>query len=283
MRRQRGFTLAEVLISVAVGGLVIVAALMVFSTVFGQNTFFARAVDVEIDEVRAANAMSLAFAQAIAMTNAGAVDLNAYVSAVGAGRLRSFDSDAVFGAVPSVHTLAVFWREARPSTDGSTVGVSTQLKKTALYFQKPTPTTWGVLYLDLGGTGTLGPTRDDSIFEGFTRLRILNVTTNDATNGPGSNVGSPVTSFDVEMTFRRFIAEGDATTAKIYCPESALATLPVCAGIEGYKDVVRTIKVTLRDNVIALSPSSPNPAAPRGARLFDLIHFFQPRFDGGLR
>ena len=273
--RESGMTMLELVMAVGLTGIVLIIAAGVYLMSVQQNTYLKQSIDTEVDEMRAVNLMSIVFGQALDLKFQGNVSLNAY-SGVSDGAMREFDSDSSFGTPPTVQTLAVFWRDNRISQSGSGA-LASQPTKTAIYFQMPTPTTWGVLYLNMGNSGALTPTRSDQIFEGFTRLRILNVTTaNDLSLG--QVIGNPVTSFDVELTYRHFFGEPDPVVGRNFCPGSLVGTLPQCPPITAFRDVVRTIKIAARNNVIGYSPSI--ASGVRGARLFDLIHFYQPAFGG---
>ncbi len=86
--------------------------------------------------------------------------------------------------------------------------------------------------------------------------------------------GDPVTSFELELTFRRFLGAG-AGIERSFCPELHAAS---CPDNPPFKDVVRVSRITLRNNIIA-----PSPSGQFGARLFDLIHFFHPTLPENFR
>lgn len=274
LRSESGMTLTELMIVVVLGGFSLTMAMGFLLNSSGNANSFAQSVDAEVDELRAAMMFRTVFGQAIELLYFGDADLNTFADD-GKGRVRKYDSDTEFGTTPTTRTLAVFARDKTPSNRIAAAGVATDLEKTAVYFQKPTPMTWGVLYFNLGNGLTLKPTKADQIFEGLTRVQLMNVTTYD----PDANtptVGKPVTGFDVKMTFRRFF--GDVKPElRTFCPQAFLTSDPSCkAG--PHRDVTRTVRVIALDNTLQLSPSG-----PRGAKLYDLIHFFGLNKEGGLR
>lgn len=270
LKNERGVSLVELMIVVFTGGLLLVMAMGTLLNVSGTSTNYTQSLDTEIEELNAANALQMIFGQAIEMKYNGPGSMNSYARLDGRGALRGdFDSDTTFNAYPPVSTLAVFTRDRQNSLLTGVSSIQSQLAPTAVYFQQPTSNTWGVLYVSLGN-GPLQPTRSDLFFEGLVRVRIMNVRTfTPDASLLNPNVGDPVTSFDIELTFRRFL--GDVKSdQRLFCPRSNMAT---CANIGAYKDVPRVFKINLRNNILAASPNS-DPASPKGGRMYDLIHFF---------
>jgi hypothetical protein len=266
------------MISLGIGAAIILGIASILMTAFTQSAILTDAAEAEIDEMRAMNFIQNVFAQAINVRYWGNKDLNGYSGAV--GQIRVFDSDALWADPRSAYPVAVFWREGMNSTGTALAGKSSQLKRTGIYFQKPRPpiagarSTWGVLYGAMGnGPGPLAAVRGDQIFEGFTRMQIRDIRTfSRLSNFP--NPGDPVTSFEIELTFRRFLgSRSDAERS--FCPESKAIA---CPENPQFKDIVRVARITLRNNIIDFSPSG-----PFGARLFDLIHFFPPQLPENLR
>ena len=279
LRSERGVTLVELMLVVLISGMVSVMALGVLLNTSGSSSSYTQGIDAEIDELAATNALQSVFSQAVELKlhSPANGDLNGFVSGTGEGRVRVFDSDTVFGAFPPAHTLAVFWRDRTNSSLTGISSLTSALTPTGIYFQKPTPNTWGVLYINLGTGPSLEPTRSDLIFEGLTRVRVFNISTYSPT-GVASTPGRPVTAFDIELTFRRFI--GDVKNErKLFCPDSAIATVPACANVGAHRDVRKVFRVLARNNTLALSPSN----NLLGAKLYDLIHFFGPGRTGVYR
>ncbi len=277
MRRQaNGFSLVELMVAIGIGAGAILAIASILMTAFTQSSLITDAAVAEIEETRGLNFVQAIFNQALDLRAFGNNDLNFY-SGVG-GQVRSFDSNTLWASAPttaSATTLAVFWREAGKSLPNpNTAATNSDLRKTVLYFQKPAQSgisgqsTWGVLYGNLGAPGLpLIPTRSEQIFEGFIKLRILNVKTFSRFSSTPA-IGDPVTSFDFELTTRRFIGSKPGLR-RHFCPDDVANT---CGDNAPHRDITRVQRITIRNNVIDQSPSGPH-----GARLFDLIQFFQPR------
>jgi hypothetical protein len=279
IRKSNGFSLAELMIAVGIGAAVILGVAALIMSAYTQSHLITDAAEAEIDEMRAMNALQNVFAQSINVKFWKGVapgdDLNNYVGAD--GQIREFDSDTYWtDPTHQAYPLAVFWREgqnskANPQSSG---GLTSNLKRTGIYFQKPKPpapgqrSTWGVLYISQPqGVAPLSASRaSDFFFGGFTRLRIMNVTTYDPTTSFQKSQ-APVTSFEIELTFRRFFGQ-NTSDPRSFCPAAFIADCPENVK---YKDIVRVSRITLRNNTIDASPSGPS-----GARLYDLIYFFHP-------
>lgn len=269
---ENGITLIELMMALMIGSVVMVTAMGIMLNASGTSSTFVQSLDAEIDELAAINALQLVFGQAYELKSAGNSDLNTFVSSNGTGRVRTYDSDPEFNLSPATRTLAVFWRDRQNSSLTSPSALISDLKATGVYFQKPTPTTWGVLYINLGTSPNLAPSRQDLMFEGLTRFQILSVSTYD---DPDSTPPMPVTSLEVALTFRRFIGDVDISKRQ-YCPKASIA---MCPGIGAFRDVTKTYKLLTKNNTLAFSPSN----SARGARIYDLIHFFSLGRTGALR
>jgi prepilin-type N-terminal cleavage/methylation domain-containing protein len=275
---RNGFSLIELMIALGIGAAIVLGIAALLMSAYTQSSLITDAAEAEIEEMRAMNFMQNIFSQAFNVRLHDTGDLQGF--AVPDGRIIAFDSDAVWADPRSAFPLAIFWREGQNSTINPLAGLVSQPKPTGIYFQKPAPpiagarSTWGVIYATLGSGGLpLTVNRADQVFEGFTRLKISNIMTYDRAQAFPKAL-APVTSFDLELTFRRFLGR-TSTTERSFCPEAFLAA---CPPNPPYKDIVRFKKITLRNNIIDQSPSG-----PFGARLYDLIHFFHPLLPAALR
>ncbi len=217
------------------------------------------------------------------------------------GAIRTFDSDLEWGTLPGTHALAVFWREDQRSPEvGTPAALKSSFRSTGVYFQKPTPLTWGVLYIDPGATGVLSPDLSDLKFEGLVRVQVNNIRTGNIDDYIAED-REPVTSFDIVLTFRKhFGLQGD--NQLIFCPRARMGVQAECHNTVPSRDLVRTIRIVLRNNIIGVSstiklpqalissvpqpPALPLPPLPitgqaYGARFYDQIHFFRPATPGG--
>lgn len=270
MKSEAGYTLSEILIALAISGMVLISSMSLLISNSNQSAVLMQSLEAESEELRAQTLLQTTLGQAIQLRNWQNNDLNGYVNAAGFGQIREFDSDLEWNTPPyGTHTLAIFLRDARMSTAGvPPTTVASQIFRTGIFFQKPTPRTWGVMYFDQGSGAAVAPTQDDANFGGLTRLRIFNINVFRAE--PTTPLfGAPVTSFEVELVFRRWVGDVPANQ-RLYCPAAFLNTAP-CLATGSHKDISRSYKIIVRNNILQASLSG-----PRGARLYDQIHFFAP-------
>lgn len=297
LRVNKGFTLTETIVGLALASIAAIAiAALFFGLVDLQKNFEMQARD-EQERWDAEKQIRSFLQQAIDLRYVASSDPNAlnFWDGTGSftGAIRAFDSDTEWGKPPGTHTLAVFWREETRSTSSSISGgpplpptnLTSFFQRTAVYFQKPTPKTWGVLYIDPGLSVNLAPDRSDFLFEGLTRVQIKNIKTKPSI-GLDPKDQEPVVSFDLELTFRKYIGV-QGQSQLVFCPRALIGTSSQCQTDVPSRDLVRTIRVTLRNNVLGVSPTVDLPAPPYqgqqfGARVYDQIHFFKTATPGDL-
>jgi prepilin-type N-terminal cleavage/methylation domain-containing protein len=289
---QRGMSLTELLVALGLSSvaMLLLASVMIETTNLSKS-FEARARD-EVERLTAERHLRSIFLQAEDVTLKPDTNFNSYS---GPGALIAFDSDAHWAGPQSVYTLALFWRDASvslppPNSPNLAPGLASHFARTGIFFQMPTETTWGVLYVDLGTQPTVSPDKSDLMFEGLVGLKFKNVQTFRLKDtDPMNAINSPVTSLDIEMTFRKFInPKGQADF--VFCPRALLTpSASPCQERTPSRDVTRTLRVLLRNNVLTISPSAnvtlPLPTgtgATYGARTLDRIHFFKPYTPSGL-
>ena len=256
LKSNAGFTLVEMMIAVMIGGVVLVMAMGMLLNISGTAKTFGNSVDSEIEQLQAANTLQNMFTQATELKYFTGPPMETYVDVAGQGAIREYDSDADFG-LKVVSTLAVFMRDDQHSTATSPAGLISNLVPTAVFFQAPTPTTFGVLYISTSSPPK--PTRKEIHFDGLTHVEVKNINTYSPYSATNPVTGDLVTSFDFVLTFRRFLGPAKPDQMK-FCPQSNLAA---CPGIGAFRDVVRSYRMAIRNNVLAISPGSkPAPACP---------------------
>ncbi len=302
---KKGFSLVELLIAVALNAvLVTIVASALLKARDMQKNLELQTRD-EQERWDAEKMIRSFFQQAIDLKYAAVLPplgLNNWTSIPNmTGAIRTFDSDTAWGTLPGTHALAVFWREDQRSAEtGSAAVLKSTFRPTGIYFQKPTPTTWGVLYIDQGLGGILSPDLGDLKFEGLVRVQINNMRTGNVDDYQAED-REPVSSFDIVLTFRKhFGLQKD--NQLIFCPRARMGVQAQCSNTVPSRDLVRTIRVVLRNNIIGVSSTVKLPLAPLssvplppvlplpplpitgqtyGARFYDQIHFFRPATPGG--
>jgi prepilin-type N-terminal cleavage/methylation domain-containing protein len=270
LKSQSGMTLIEVMLTVALIGIFAFGAMKVLTDLTNNAQVESRIIDLEVERLTMESQIQQIFGQAMYL-----VSTNATIPvANNIGRIR--DTVNLIGpklnaADPDIETLAVFFRDTGVSGPAAS-GIASNPLPTAVYFQRPTANTWGVLYISLGiGTPpNLAPSRSDLFYEGLLGLRITNLVTYNQDGSAAVVNGNPVTSFDLELTFRRFL--GPAGGRKSFCRQAQVTANVAGCAIDGpFRDDLRVVRVTMRNNVIAESPTEQNSYS----RVFDTVHFFQ--------
>lgn len=191
---MRGYSLVELLIAVALQGIVLVMMIQVFTQVARMQSDLTEQKKSEETSMSVGYFMRSIVGQAVDLGWAGPVSLNSGCCIAGRGLIRQYDSYNVAPTTTAdVDTIGVFWREWAPSIDAPT----SQFVGTAIFYQRPTPTTSGVLYIDLGSRagGAMAPSADDMIFDGLVGLSV--------TDAQVSAFGA-VSSVRVRFTTRRY-------------------------------------------------------------------------------
>lgn len=257
--RNLGFSLVEMLIAVAIQGIFILVIATVLLQVARIQGEISEQAKLEETALKIGYAVRSILSQAVDVDWAGNTDLNSGCCG-GRGRIRAYETFTYspVSAAASVDTLGVFWREAA----GSGVAVAgSEFRSTALYYQKQTPDTSGVLYVNLGSTaaGPLEPTLDGLVFDGLVGFAIEDPQ-------PG-DVNQPVAAVRVRYVLRRFM-DPNAPGWKWCAPGfSGAAECTTSA----YRDSEQEFEVSFRNNV--LGPARFRTAGQQ--RLFDQIYFFR--------
>lgn len=251
--------MVEMLIAVAIQGIFVLLIATVLLQVARIQGEISEQAKLEETALKIGYAVRSILSQAVDVDWAGTSDLNSGCCG-GRGRIRAYDafSYSPIGATASVDTLGVFWREAAGS--GATV-TGSEFRSTALYYQKQTPDTSGVLYVNLGSPtpGPLEPTLDGLVFDGLVGFAI-----EDAQPGIANQ---PVAAVRVRYVLRRFV-EPNAPNWKWCSPDFSGAA--ECA-TSTYRDSAQEFEVSFRNNV--LGPAQFRTAGQQ--RLFDQVYFFR--------
>jgi hypothetical protein len=187
------------------------------------------------------------------------------------GKLISYNSEDFFDASASeasVDTIAYFFRDTLNSdnpliTDPATSPSGTdRFKRTGLFFQKPTPTTFGIIYLNLGeGDDTVvSPTPESLRFDGIISLKIIEPEFTifdprdpDLAIDTDTNINfRRLASVTFKITQRQYFSSSVAFKNHKWCPPASMSE-PECSVNDQYKDIERVIRIVFRNNVIGFS------------------------------
>lgn len=292
LKNPKGFTLPELMVSVAIGG--IIAVLGATIMVWNSTTFaaFQRSVNAQRDLLEMSYHVRMLLAQAtdlrgslptLAEPNLATSPIDGYVidyTAVGGapGQIRTFNSANPLAPVApeTTFTLAVFIREVSDK-------LGSQYLPSALFFRTPSNVRPGRLMINPGPPlgGVPGPVnlniRDgDPKWDNVVELQIL------PESNPNFPAGQAPRWAQVRIVVRVFnesvpIGAPNASNFYIWCPNyqmgnpAAFASCSPATGRAGYRDLERTFTVYFRNN--GLGNDSTSSTSQR--RLFGNIHFFR--------
>lgn len=257
---NHGFSLIELVIGVGVAvflTLVVAASVISFHKYFFQSI---EAVRTEEEILSASVALQNYLSFAVNIDRTGAAIAGGTALGTGRGRIREVLIDSMGGVTTNPTTnMAVFVRETGLNGDRS------QLTPSAIWYQQPSPTRSGVLYLDNGANDPMTPGRDDYFFGrlvefGFTDFEY---------SGPAN----ALSSLQVTMTFRVFLS-GEAGDWN-WCPAVDIDNgFAGCDTGASFRDIRRTFRLSLRNQVLG-----PNQRVEDGPveRLWGNLYFFPVR------
>jgi hypothetical protein len=165
--------------------------------------------------------------------------------------LASWDPSA---SAPKAEPLALFFRDALPSITITAVPDDSQrFVPIGIYFIRPTPTTYGVLTIDLGDKDTTSlPSKAPALrFTHLVNLKLHDFAIESVANSSGG-VDRKVASFMVTFTTRVFKA-GHEQEAK-WCPPPKMGSGP-CVTSTYYHDLTKSFEVVVRNNLLGPSTS----------------------------
>ncbi len=183
----------------------------------------------------------------------GNVNLNNYSfdfnDPTSTGRIRTYTFNTGVNNNASVDTIAVFAREVGQSRIG--VPGRSQHVRSGIFFQRPTPTTSGVLYFSDAqpAAADILPSRASTFFPRLVEFRVFNPVSRNVTGG-----GPRMLSVDMEFVIRKFfLVRGNQPS---WCPWADRA-LGICGvgnnnlANQSFQDYRKTIRLTFRNNNIA--------------------------------
>jgi prepilin-type N-terminal cleavage/methylation domain-containing protein len=205
-------------------------------------------------------------------------------------------------ASSSIDTIGFFLRDNLQSDyTGAAPAPAIRYLPTGIYFQRPTPRTYGVLYIDLGqpqsgGLVAISPTPDDLWFGSIvdfkaTEAESIPFDVNNPDINQITSVRRRLSSVTFKVTVREYLPKGNDARAYTWCPPTSMAAAQ-CQTASSYRDVERVIRIVFRNNVIGFSTAqmavtSETPTAlrnvrrPLNRRPFDLIYFLKPSYPSG--
>jgi prepilin-type N-terminal cleavage/methylation domain-containing protein len=262
-RAKAGFTLVEVMVAIGLSGILITTIASLMMSVGQETHALIDGADFENDMDRLEYLIERQMRLAVNLTYVGSTSINSNtLGTKGLGYMRAFDSTALANTNTTVNAIALYYREtAHISTSVATLRSS--FAPTGVYFQQPSATTYGVLYIDPGtgaGQTALAPSLGLITLTPLTGV-VINASDFDLSASSGVSF---VKSF--KMTVYSRVASSTLPGLLAWCPPAAMGTSP-CVSAVPYKDLSRTFTVKLRDNV---DPNSPQLSTLLMGRLYFL-------------
>jgi hypothetical protein len=258
-------TLLELAITLGlVGGLILIVGTLI-STMSRQSEGIQEAMAFSEDLERLQLFFEKPFRTATNLQNAGAGPIDsAGLSAVdGRGQIRNYDS-VPLNSDGGVNLLAIFYRE-NSVLNGAT-SLNSNFTPTAVYFQRPTSSTYGMLYVVSGTPGTAGnlvPSQSGATYGKITHLKI---------NLPTDTWPK---SFEIEVALRYptggRIGGGTAQDNIVWCPQDQIDDGTCTVTPRSFKNIVRTFTVDLKNN----ADPSPFPADVFDDFFFGRLYFLR--------
>ncbi len=202
-------------------------------------------------------------------------------NANGNGRIISYDLDAswTLANAGQANPVALFYMESQPSNMPAQ-NVTERFRPVGIFVQRPSLQKYGLVAVKVGSSGdvTINGANPFYRFTNIVDFKIKNI----LFEVYQPNGRRKIKSFSLSFT-KRFFKTFDAAKMK-WCPP--MQTIPECAAIEApYIDIVRTIEITVRNNVLGPSFDQKRFTAqglgwfdgiPR--RFYDGIYFFRTNY-----
>ncbi|HVK60708.1 MAG TPA: type II secretion system protein [Bdellovibrionales bacterium] len=240
-KSQSGMTLIELSITLGlVGGLILIVGTLL-STMNRQSEGLQEAMAFSEDLERLQLFFEKPFRTATDLQNRGGADLDGEaLTASGVGQIRSYDSTGLTSD-GGANLLAIFYRE-NSVLNGAT-SLNSSFTPTAVYFQRPTPTTYGMLYVmsgTPGGSASLVPSQSGVTYGKITHLKIT----------LPSDLRPKSISVEVALRYPTGSRIGGGTNVDniVWCPQNQINDGTCTATDRNFKNIVRTFIVDLKNN-----------------------------------
>lgn len=285
---ERGFTLLELVVGLALAGVALLAAATFMTTLYGRYIHIMNRASAVESQLNAAFNLRqvLGLAVNVDMTQPypgkGSIEGLAVTSPIGpltsSGGLvvgASFDHIGDCGA-SNVSTVGAFLREAGgQGTAGSPI--TSNLVATGIYYMCPTATTSGVIFMDFGAnpknaltTVTTSPSYGKVYFDRVVQFDIVNAS---------QGTSGPLTSVEISITVRSFFGTPQPSQMN-WCPSADIANgtagctqaILKSPNMAAFTDFAESFQVTLGNQILGIDPS--NTTTTSYQRVLGNTHFF---------
>jgi prepilin-type N-terminal cleavage/methylation domain-containing protein len=302
IRKQAGFSLIELMASVAVGTLVIMMAGTLIQSSY--YNFYSLEMKLQIEE--SVNNAALVLKNYLSMAvnlQEGTPPLATFQNNVGLIRRYNLNDWTASSGSGNVDTIAFFLREnLRSGNSALTTSGFDRFPTTAIFFQRPTQDRFGVLYIQTAQNYTT-PLRAQG--EGIRVPGVVDFEIMDLIGNQFVNVGGYAKDNDlngkfvvgavlIKVVLRNYF--GNKLENLTWCPQRFIAANPGCQSSTPYRDSEKIFLVNVRNNILSrgmsqrgINPLEPHlptvapPISPQYRRNVDTVYFLKPSIPIGVQ
>lgn len=261
--KNKGFTLSEIMVAVFMTSVGFLALSTIVFFTFQQFHYLRDRLEAEASAARAESMFKTYLGQAVDVSMSNLPNNNWNISTTNPiGRLRAnFVWDRIAASPNNWNTLAVFVREG--GGNGPTQNYGGTPMKTAMWYRRPSPTTSGVIFLNVGEQGgAMSPSYGGLYADRITYLAMEKVGT-----------GNRVTNVRVQIRVRYHRFSRFGTT---WCPTQDIVNGTAnCNNQVSYFDIERSFNVVLRNNLIKAAGTAGPNGSLREERTLGHVYFFR--------
>lgn len=259
----RGFTLNELLIASGIGSVLILIVSGIAVIGFTQMNNLKDRIAAEENLNRIELLLRSTIGQAVDvsgtdMTTTSPVNVASWTGALAANFVANQIS-----ATPNWTMVGHFYRETGGSgLQSSTDGSQGTLQPTAIFYRRPSATTSGVLFFNMGATSSLTPNYVDPYVDRISYLEMqknVNSTFNKVTS----------VRFRVSIRYHDF-----GIPTRTWCPVADIQG-GICVTDAKYRDLDREFTILVRNNLLKSSGTSGLTGSTAEERVMGFLYFFK--------
>lgn len=260
-KAKNGFTLTELMVGTVLMSITTLVFLYLAQYLYSNYNDIQSKIQTEKSLVVATYNMQKLLSLAVNL-NTTAANLNGVNTPLGQGLINDYVMDSMNGAPGAIDTVGIFLREK----GGYQTPGASDLAPAAIFYARPSPTTSGVLFLDVSASGVnMTPSYSGVYFDKIVEFYLSNFL---------KSPSGVLTSVELSITMRRFLNE--TVSGWTFCPAKDIQNAVAgCTGTNTtFKDVSRKTRITLSNQILSASnPREYSPTAPY-ERTFGNLYLF---------
>lgn len=275
-KSARGFTLPELIVATAIVGIVALLAGSLVTFVSTKYFEVKERLEANLEAAKAESLLRQYFSQAVDLVNDvdyfGGSENISFTNPLHGEIRNGIDYDQISDMSTDWSTLAVFLRETSTGLNLAGGKGYTALKRTAMWYRRPSLTTAGVLFIGPGTSGvTLKPSYSDPHIDHLSRIYIKK-------NLVGTT--DHLASLDITIDIRYHPFSGQDLN---WCPQKDIASgAHGCSAYKtSFKDVEHSFRILLQNNLVKeMGVTSDSPIISE-QRVMGSLYFFRAIFPLG--